>query len=211
MQKDQFAGAQRELETYFASAEAILGLHGSGFEGSSSLVWDARRCNDLHESMLRRSFGANFCRCRALRRHCGHGALRDLADISPTIALLPRAHWVTAFVTFTSARRWPDYVRSALQGSSGASLVGLAVTGKPLRERYARRFKREPETTMVLLDFAEHEAKPDASGPGRVRSFFAPVRQDAERRLERALVAYDALMRERRQALVEAARYEAAS
>lgn len=189
----QYAKAEEELELYFAAAGGIVGLHGTGFEGSSR-VWDEARCNDEHARML---VWAN-----ALEPE-------KLAKVAPTVSALlasNREHWLVALAVLTP-RRWPERLgREMARGAQRGNLTGLLLTSGKLLARAleSRPEQLVPPTALELLLFAAHKA--ERSDSAVRHAFFQPLRDECEERYQDAVIAYDKLREAREMRAVQALR-----
>lgn len=123
----RFAEASEHFAIYFGSTDGGSALHAAGgFEWGGTSVWDKARISRLHDSML------------DPRMLAADHKLREVAPLMGKFVQIDPISWTTGFVVF-QPRGWPSDVAKVLsRGLDGGSLVGLAITGEPLRREWVR-------------------------------------------------------------------------
>jgi hypothetical protein len=180
-----FDRAESEVVWWYMQREAILGIRGSGFEGSAASVWDDARSARAHGLAIDEDSGA-YARLYTGRTSIGHQvAVARAARIGPAIALLPdETHkiFVAACATCTAS----PLVASFFNTESRAPLVGLGVL---MWYELQPEEKRPPSTLL-----REWDAALKSSG-GAPRALLRPVKNRAVDVYQAALGIYDEVRR----------------
>jgi len=172
--KRAFKQARRDLEWFFAQADAAMGRRGAGLEPHAPAVWDAARSGREHgrrHEVLHRELVDRYARVAPL-----------VARLSPGMLAVARA----AFAPSTND--WA--LRFAFADSAGYdSLVDVALMTPAVLSAYAKRHPGKPATRGQLVEMLMGDARKKPAP-----AYFGVALREARAMVLEVLDAYDHIL-----------------